>query len=162
MYKKFLDKLDNILSSLSATLFFLIFAVSIVEIICRGIFNFSLLWTVEFSTLLASWTMFLGAAVMVHRNDHLIVDLVINKLPPKSKRILHIFNSIAILILMGILFFYGLESAAAKMNMRFTTLGWKMGYSFYALPVFAFFSILFLIERISNLLKGVTRNEQGN
>lgn len=159
MYKRVLHKLDFVLSSISAALFFIIFVVIIVEILCRGILGFSLLWTVEFSKFLASWMLLIGAAVMFHRNDHLVIDLLTNSLSNKNKRILAFFTTITTLILMIVLFFNGLLSASTMMNMRYTTLGWKMGYSFYALPVFAFFSILFLIEKIFDLLKGDKVNE---
>lgn len=159
MYKRILHKLDFVLSSISAALFFIIFVVIIVEILCRGILGFSLLWTVEFSKFLASWMLLIGAAVMFHRNDHLVIDLLTNSLSNKNKRILAFFTTITTLILMIVLFFNGLMSASTMMNMRYTTLGWKMGYSFYALPVFAFFSILFLIEKIFDLLKEDKVNE---
>lgn len=158
-YKKLLDKLDFILSSISAALFFIIFVVIIIEIICRGVLGFSLLWTVEFSRILAGWTLLLGAAVMFHRNDHLVIDLVTNSLSGKSRRTLEIITTITTLALMVVLFFNGLTSASSMMNMTFTTIGWKMGYLFYALPTFAVFSILFLIEKVINLIKGDKVNE---
>lgn len=151
-YKKILKKLDFILSSISAALFFIIFAVIIVEIFCRGVLGFSLLWTVEFCRILAGWTLLLGAAVVFHRNDHLVIDLVTNSLSLKSRRILEIITTLTTMILMVVLLFNGLTSATSMMNMTFTTIGWKMGYLFYALPVFAVFSILFLIEKVINLI----------
>lgn len=159
LYKKILNKLDFVLSSISAALFFIIFVVILTEIFCRGVLGFSLLWTVEFSRILGSWTLLLGASVIFHRNDHLVIDLFTNSLSPNKKRILEIITTITTLILMIILLFNGLKSASSMMNMRFTTLGWRMGYLFYALPAFAFFSIIFLMEKIIYLIKGEIVNE---
>lgn len=154
-FHQLLKKLDWLLISVAALLFFVILAVSVAEIIYRGFFGSSFLWTVDLCTILASWTMLLGAAVMVHRNDHLVVDILVGKLPPRYRRPLAIVVNLVVLGFFLILFFAGLQSAAVKMNMRFTSIGWRMGVSFYALPVFAFFSTIFMIERLLDLMKGV-------
>ncbi len=158
-FHELLNKLDNLLISTAALCFFVILIVSVAEILYRGFFGSSFLWTVDLCVILASWTMLLGAAVMVHRNDHLIVDILISKASPKFKRVLAIIVNLVVFAFFIMLFFTGLQSAAVKMNMRFTSIGWKMGVSFYALPVFAFFSILFMIERILILLRGDKKHE---
>ena len=52
--KKWLDTLDRILLSGAALCFFVIFAVSMVEIILRSVFGKSLLWTNDLCVLLSS------------------------------------------------------------------------------------------------------------
>lgn len=158
-YKKFLDKLDSILSNISAALFAIIFAVIAAEIFCRGVLGFSLLWTVEISTLLAAWAFLIGAAVIFHRNDHLVIDFIIERFSPSKRRMIEIFNTITTIILMFALFFAGITSATSMMNMRFVALGWPMGYQFLSISVFAFFSTLFLIEKLINLIKEDVINE---
>lgn len=159
MYRKFLDRLDHVLIGIAAALFFLIFAVSIAEILIRSIFGRSLLWTVDLCIILASWTMLLGGAVMVHRNDHLIVDFLINLFPGKVKRVVGLLVNIVVFLFFVVLFFVSLQSAEANMNMRFTTIGWRKGTAFYALPVFSVFSVLFMIQRVMDCVKGEKTNE---
>ena len=69
--KKFLVVLDEACLKIAATLFFIIFVVSIVEIILRSFFGFSLLWTKDLCTLLGSWTILIAADSTLHRADHL-------------------------------------------------------------------------------------------
>lgn len=153
MYSKFLNELDKILSNVATILFLGIFIINITEIICRSFLGFSLLWTVEISVIFACWMLLLGAAILFHRDDHLIVDIFSSKLSPSAGHIMKIITTVITLVLMFILLYNGLLSANTRMNMRYTILGWKMGYAYYSLPAFAFFSILFLVEKIYLLFK---------
>lgn len=158
-YKKFLNKLDSVLSNISTALFIMVFVILAAEIFCRGVLGFSLLWPVEASRLLAAWAFLLGAAVLFHRNDHLIVDFIIERFSPSKRRLIESFNTVTVIVLMVVLFFAGITSTSSMMNLKFVALGWPMGYQFLSIPVFAFCSILFLIEKIYILIKGGKVNE---
>ena len=151
--KKLLMHIDNILISIAAFLFSIIFIVSIVEIILRSIFGKSLLWTIDLCTLLASWTMLLGGAVVIHRNDHLVVDFIVNMLPKKNKLLLTFITRLILLSVVAVLTYNGIIISWLKMDLYYTSLRWPTGYAYMALPVFGFFSILFLIDKIVNIYK---------
>ena len=161
--KKALNKIDNILLSIAAALFFLIFAVSIMEIVMRGVFGFSLLWTVDMCVLLATWSMLLGGAVVIHRNDHLVVDFLVNMLPKKYKLVLTLVTRFLLLSVVVVLTYNGIIITQIKMGLYYTSLRWPTGYAYAALPVFGFSSILFLVDKIIDLFKqlaGKTQSQQ--
>ena len=149
--KKILAIMDEICLKIAAALFFIIFAISIVEIMLRSFFGFSLLWTMDLCTLLASWTILLGAASTLHRADHLVVDFLVNKMNVMKRTIFRFIASILILVFLVILVYNGIYVSILKMDIYYTSLRWPSGFAYLALPVFAFISSLFMIERIIGL-----------
>ncbi|MDI6602059.1 MAG: TRAP transporter small permease [Thermoanaerobacteraceae bacterium] len=150
--KKFMDALSNILLTVSGILFFIIFAVLIVNIICRSFLNFSLLWATDFCTLCICWMLAFGMSVGIYKKGHLSVEFIRDKFPKMVVWILNIVLSILTTAFFVMLIFTGWSTALNKMNIVFTTLRWPMGYSFMALPVFAFFSTIFMLYRMGLIL----------
>jgi TRAP-type C4-dicarboxylate transport system permease small subunit len=155
--KKFLVVLDEACLKIAATLFFIIFVVSIVEIILRSFFGFSLLWTMDLCTLLASWTILLGAASTLHRADHLVVDFLVNKMDPRKRTIIRLCASILLLVFLVILIYNGVYVSILKMDIYYTSLRWPSGFAYIALPVFGLISSLFMVERIRGLVATLRR-----
>lgn len=151
--KKILQKIDDICLVIAAGLFFAIFTVSIIEIILRSFFHFSLLWTMDLCILLASWTILLGACSALHRHDHLVVDFLVNKMSPLKNTIVRLIGSFLFLAFLLILIYNGIYIAILKMDIYYTSLRWPSGYAYLALPVFGFISSLFMVERISSIVK---------
>ena len=149
--KKFLHRLDDVCLVIAAGLFFVIFAISIVEIILRSFFDFSLLWTMDLCTLLASWTILLGAASALHRADHLVVDFLVNKMTPVKHTLFRLIASGLILVFLAILIYNGVYVSILKMDIYYTSLRWPSGIAYIALPVFGLISALFVTDRIIDL-----------
>ncbi|WP_185970923.1 TRAP transporter small permease [Alkalicoccobacillus porphyridii] len=64
-----------------AALFFLAFVVCIfLQLLSRYVPAVTLLWPAEIATYAFIWTMFLGAAVMVHHQEHFKIDYLFEKL----------------------------------------------------------------------------------
>lgn len=153
--KNISNKIESILLNISASLFFLVFAVGSIEIIMRGVFGFSLLWTIDLSMLLASWSILLSGAVLIKRNEHLVVDFIANMLSKKYKMILSLLTRFILLSLVIVLAYNGIIVTNIRMGLYYPTLRWPTGYAYAALPVFGFFSIFFLIEKIINIFKQI-------
>jgi TRAP-type C4-dicarboxylate transport system permease small subunit len=152
--KKTLDKLAEILGYFAGILFFVIFILNIVEIISRSFFNYSFLWISDFSVLCIVWVICLGMAISIYYSEHIVIDFLPKKLHQKGQRILGSIISVVIIVFLVMLFFTSLKTVAAKRELIFPTLMWSLVWSYSALPVFAFLSIIFMIPRLLNLLKG--------
>ena len=157
--KKRLDTLDRILLSGAALCFFVIFAVSMVEIILRSVFGKSLLWTNDLCVLLSSWTMLLGGAVVVHRGDHLIVDFLVNMMPKRIQLVVNLVTRILFFVVAAVLAYNGVIVAQLRMGLYYTTLRWPTGLAYLALPVFGVCSCLFLLDKIVDLIRQMRHRE---
>lgn len=157
--KKILKQLDELLLTLSALCFLSILIVNVIEIFKRSILGSSLLWHVDFSIIMVCWMLCLGMASAIHRREHLVVDFVVLRFSPSVQRILQIMVTIAAIIFFIAVLRYGLLSAETKMHMKYTTIGWKMGVSYYSLPVFAMFAAIFSLEKLVDIIKGVKADE---
>ncbi|SDM30780.1 TRAP-type C4-dicarboxylate transport system, small permease component [Modicisalibacter muralis] len=98
-------RLDEVVASLAL---FALFAVAISNIFMRYLFDSPLAWTEEILQMLMVWATFLGASALVRRNEHVLISLFSDKLPPK---LAHwndqIFNTGVVLISALIMLYWG-------------------------------------------------------
>jgi TRAP-type transport system small permease protein len=73
---------------LALGLFWLLGATVLYQFITRYVFNDSAAWTEEIARYLLIGTVFVGAAVGVHKDNHIQVDLAQRYLPPRPARVL--------------------------------------------------------------------------
>ncbi|MHB1393182.1 MAG: TRAP transporter small permease [Clostridia bacterium] len=152
--KKVLDKVAEILLTVAGFLFLAIFAVNMLEIISRSFFNYSFLWVSDFSIICVVWTICLSIAVGVYRREHLVMEYLADKLPPKSRRALAIVISLISIAFFLTLFYTGAQTAATKRELIFPSIQWSLVWAYSALPVFAILSAVFMIPRLISQIKG--------
>lgn len=157
--KKALDKLAELQLFVSSVLFFLIFLVNMLEIIGRSAFNHSFLWVSDFSVICVVWMICLAMSACIHYKEHLFMDFLARKLPAKLRQGLNIVISLVAFAFFVMLFITGLRTASTKTSLIFPSIQWSMVWSFAALPVFAFFSALFMVPRLADLFKGKDPHE---
>ncbi len=58
-------------------------AVVVLQVFCRYVLNASLPWPEELAQVLFVWSVFLGLAVLTHRDRHIAISLFVPKLPPR-------------------------------------------------------------------------------
>ena len=138
----------------ASLLFFIIFLVNILEIISRSAFNHSFLWVSDFSVICVVWMICLAMSACVHYKEHLFMDYLVRKMPVKFQQGLNIIISLISFAFFVMLFFTGIRTAATKTALIFPSILWSVVWSFAALPVFAFFSAIFMVPRIVDIVKG--------
>lgn len=88
--KKFADRLEKIQCTL-AMIFFIIFIVCIIlQILTRYVPFIKVTWTEEISTYCFIWSVLMGAAVELKRNEHFSFDVLRKSLKGKSSLIMEI------------------------------------------------------------------------
>ncbi|MBE3126655.1 MAG: TRAP transporter small permease subunit, partial [Candidatus Atribacteria bacterium] len=150
--KKILDILSNMLLTISGILFLFIFIINVAGIICRTFLNFSLLWVTDASNISIAWMLALSMSAAIYKKIHLTIEIIRNKFPQKVKKVLEIVLTLIIIAFFINLIFSGWKTGIMKMSIDFTVLGIPTGYAFMALPVFAFFSAIFMTNRLVNIL----------
>jgi TRAP-type C4-dicarboxylate transport system permease small subunit len=69
--------------------------------------GYSIPWITEVSVILFSWVIFIGAGVITRTNSHISLDVLIEKLPPKSQYILRIGHVLLMLIVAFVMVYFG-------------------------------------------------------
>jgi TRAP-type C4-dicarboxylate transport system permease small subunit len=150
--KKALDILSNVLLTISGILFLFVFIINVAGVICRTFLGFSLLWVADASNLSIAWMLALSMSVAIYKKIHLTIEIIRDKFPQKVKKVLEIVLALVTIAFFISLIFSGWKTFVMKMTIDFTVLGIPTGYAFMALPVFAFFSTIFMTHRLVNIL----------
>ena len=150
--KKALDILSNVLQTISGSLFLFIFIINVAGIICRTFLNFSLLWVADVGYVSVAWMLSLGMSVAIYKKGHITIEFIRDKLPKNVKKVLEIVLTLIMIAFFISLIFSGWKTAIIKMHIHFVVFYIPMGYAFMALPVFAFFSAIFMTDRLVNIL----------
>ena len=97
------ERLKHIVKNLDAYAAGFLFAITmvivIVNVFTRYLVNYIIPWGEEVATSCFVYTVFLGAAWGLRTRQHVGVDLLVEKLPPTARRIVHLLTDIIILVL---------------------------------------------------------------
>jgi len=158
--RKTLDILSEALQTIAGILFLFIFIINIAGIFCRTFLNVSLLWAADVTYLSTAWMLAIGMAIAFYKKGHIAIEFVIDKFPPKGKKIVQIFLMTIIIAFLVILVVEGWETTLMKRQIYFVVLNIPMAYAFMALPIFALFSALFIFYRLINIALPHSKEEK--
>lgn len=92
------------LEVVSAALMAFIVLLLAVGVVARYVFGSPLFWADELASMAFLWIAMLGAALAVDRNEHLRLNLVVDRLPPGARELVHAFAVAAMVaVLMALL-----------------------------------------------------------
>lgn len=145
-----LEWIENSIAVLSmATVSLLVFA----NVVSRYGFSYTPIWSEELSRFLVVWSIFIGVAIGVRKNQHIGVDAIIRFLPHKLKLASEVLLNLIGVVVIGILVFNSLEFI--KHTREFEQLSPAMRIPMYipyiAMPVGLSFSIVHFIHNIVKL-----------
>ena len=112
------------------------------------------IWTEEVARYAFIWMLFLGAAIAVRTLSHFTIDLLPN-LSPRADKIVNIVVALLMLAIALLILFGGIRFAQIGMNRVSTSSGIRLGYVYMALPVSGAAMVVFLLERLVNVFRGV-------
>ena len=156
-----MGRLMNLIESLTVGLAVLLLIAMVVttgaQVASRYLLDIPLVWTEETGRHLMIWMVFLAAAVIYRRGQHISIDLLGQSLPPRGQAIL----ALAVTIILGIFFYlmvhYGWELTNRTMVQRSSALRYPMGYAYAALPVSGALMLLFAVENVIKQVAAVAR-----
>lgn len=93
---------------LTGVLFASIIGLTILQVFCRFLLDSPLIWSEELVRLFLVWMTFLGASVLCWDGNHLNVDTLFIRLPPKIRASVRIANRIISIVFLLILTYYSI------------------------------------------------------
>lgn len=153
------EKIDNTLIKLLE--FIMIFTLSLtvlitfIQVIMRYFLQISVPWSQEFLMICFVYSIFAGAAVLVSKNEHLVVDLF-DKLPKKYDVTFKIIECAVALFVLGIFTYFGsvlvLQNFSSGQTLGLLPI--QRAYLYLAVPVSSVFMIYFYIRRLLKVCFG--------
>lgn len=118
-----------------------------VNVVLRYFFNANTPWAEEFIRYAIIWITFIGSAICFRKGMHVGVDLLIDSLPDKGKRILRMIINVLAIILMIFLVKYGVDLVLFSIDTGQISpaLQIKTYWVYLAIPLGALLSILHLV-----------------
>ena len=117
-------------------------------------FGIDMSWSIDMAQLSFAWICFIGADLAMRRKRHMGVEMFVEKLPHKLQLTIYLINSIAILVFLVFIFYYGTNLCIANYQRKFNTL--PISYSFVTLsaPVGA---LLMSITTVRHIIEDIMR-----
>jgi TRAP-type C4-dicarboxylate transport system permease small subunit len=130
--------------------FFLVIVLTVVvffQVFNRFILKAPLAWTEELAMLLFQWVVFLGAAVGVKRMGHFGIDLVVAKLPPKTRQRLELLVPLAIGAIAVTLIIEGISLLKLTQFQLYSTMPMSHAWATVPMPISGVLMILYLVQQ---------------
>lgn len=117
-----------------------------VNVICRYVFNFSIIWAEEVSQYLMIWIAYLGAGLALREGRHVAVEMLHDRLPTMLSRKLRMLIGGLVLAFLGAVTVLGFQFAVFVWNQETPVLNISLGIPSLAIPIGSLlFSVHFLL-----------------
>ena len=131
----------------------IMFLTNIINILLRGLFNYSFVWIFPLTIFLFMWMTFFGAYVIYRQKREITVDFIYNRLPEAGRKWITLASNILIMGLMVLLLWHAPRLIRAQMSPMQVL---RIPRYFQAVPLFLFCIVLsldFLYETV-RLIQG--------
>jgi len=145
MLKKIYDNLEEIIGSI---LFIAMLIVLTFQTLSHQGFGTPLVWSEQLSKLLFIYAGYIGVVASIKDKSHVAIDVVLNKLPPKVRKWVELFNQIIILAALIAVFIISIPIVQNQTHLTIVSLNISQVYLYLALPILSLLMIYRQIERI--------------
>lgn len=119
-----------------------------------------LAWLTELGEFLMVWVTFLGGVCAAQRGTHMSINEFLDKLAPERRRWADAAVQGFTMLVLAILFYYGLGIVQGSWGTVLTTLEWPMSWQYMPLPLGAGLMLFFTAWDFILILRGVPREQR--
>jgi TRAP-type C4-dicarboxylate transport system permease small subunit len=148
MLDRIVEKTADVLQTVTGVLLLLLFTLNILQISMRYIAGIAWLWLPDVSRLLFVWVVFIGASVLVARNEHLLMDFFSAKFHEAAARRLAVATQLAQIAFFATMLFAGVRITRVRMRIPYDTFDLPSGWAYMAVPVCGAIMMLFSVSNI--------------
>jgi TRAP-type C4-dicarboxylate transport system permease small subunit len=127
-----------------AVLLAAISVICVTEVVLRYVFAASLSWYDELVGYLLVWLSFLAAVLAQSHGQHVGIGDLVEKAPPRTRRLLSIANHLVMVAVHLVLLVYGTQLALRFLSERAITIDLSMGLVYGVIPVSA--ALMLVVE----------------
>ena len=134
--------LDLAVEAVATAAFVAMFAAAIAQVVARYVLQVPLPWTEELARVLFTCAMLLGIAIAVRRDEHIRIDALAMRLPPRGRALLEVVFDLVVAAIVVVLVIGAVRMMGVTWNTRMISLGWmRIGY-LYAVQLAALLLML--------------------
>ncbi len=154
--------LDRTVEAVAVAAFLVMFAAALAQVLARYVLQIPLSGTEELSRIAFAAAMLLGIAAALRRDEHIRIDAVPERLPPRARAFVHLAFDLVVLAVVAVLLIGTFRMMGVTWNTRMVSLGWmRVGYlyavQFAALWLMALYLAVRLPTRLAALVHGGRR-----
>lgn len=142
---------DRLVLATAAALTGVFFVCVVVQIVVRYALAYPLPWTEELSRYAFVWASFLAAAPIVGRNEHFMIDILVESLSGNAKRVCLIVGGVFTLSFTLLLVIWGTSWAWRMMPVRSAVLEVSQGAIYAIVPLSGAYMTLHMLLRLARL-----------
>jgi TRAP-type transport system small permease protein len=117
-------------------------------------------WVIEFCEFLMVWVTFFGAAAASRRGAHMAVTELVDLAPGAAQRWIDAAIQAVVLVILGLLTWYGYGLVQASRGNVLTILEMSMAWQYLALPVGSAVTFVFVADDLVRVLRGMSREQR--
>ena len=155
---RMIDHVSRFVGTVAGWAYFAIALMLCYEVIMRYVFIAPTIWAEELSRMFLVWATFGGAAILVHRRQHIVITRVTDHLPPRLRQAQEVFALLFVAALALFIVIYGGGIAGDSLTRGRTTgsmLDLPAWWAQASLPAcFALLSLQALVEALRVALNG--------
>jgi TRAP-type C4-dicarboxylate transport system permease small subunit len=134
-----LDRLDRTLVAVNRWIVFLMMMVMatlvFVNVVCRYVLGFSIIWAEEISQYLMIWIAFLGAGLAMREGRHVALEMLQDRLPLRLARYLRTAIACLIIAFLGVVTVLGFQFVVFVWIQETPVLNISLGIPSLAIPI---------------------------
>lgn len=125
------------------------------NVVVRYVFDGSLTWASELTTYLFLWSTFFGAAYCFKKDAHINIDILLQKIKPKTAKSLMILSHIITAIFLAAVAYYGYEYLLLVNELEETSVDLEipMWIVYLVIPISFLFGTYRVIEKLIVIIK---------
>lgn len=141
-------RFEWIIDNAVVLVFISMIVVSFLQVFFRYVLNNPLFASEEIARLLAVWLTFLGSSMAIRYREHISVDLLCVRVPPRVQGLFKLFSDVVLFMLHVFFVVEGTKLSYMFRGFESHALRFSMSFFFSALPITAFFILIFLVQSI--------------
>jgi TRAP-type C4-dicarboxylate transport system permease small subunit len=143
--------MKRVLEWVNGALLFVVFGIMVLQVLCRTVLKTAIPWSDEMARSVYTMVVFIGAASVMKDDAHIKVDILLQILPPRGKRILRIISYICSIPFIVIVAIGAFSGARLYWNTIIPSVWWlTVGHLNLILALCCILMIFYLIVNIVN------------
>lgn len=111
------------------------FALLLLQVFSRYVFNWPLAWTEELARYLFVWSVFIGASQAMRTREHIAIGMVVDRLPRRLAIVVALVMSALVASFLLVVIVKGIELAAKVADLPSTALEVSMAFVYVPVPL---------------------------
>ncbi len=132
----FVERFRIVAEWVTTALFFALFAIYLVGITARYVFNTPIAWSDELAMIVFLWCMFLTDAFVSRDKDHVAFDILWERLPPSGRRVIGLLQTGLFGILFAVSFPVIVDYVMFLWREQTSALGWRLDFVYICFVIY--------------------------